>query len=93
MSDWRIGDQVRTRAARYHHKPAGAVGTVVAVADKATAATFALRTRALALVYLVDFGPDENAPNGRDTWGYADIELEAADAPPKGRKRKAKDKG
>lgn len=90
MSDWSIGDQVRTRAARYHHKPAGVIGTVVAVEDKASAATFALRTRALALVYLVDFGPDEQAPNGRDTWGYADVELEAADAPPKVKRRKRK---
>lgn len=87
---WQIGDQVRVLAdSRMGPKAPriGDLGTVVAVRPKAEA--MAVYGNCAERVYLLDFGPDENCCDGRDTWGFADGDLGSADTPaPKKRKRK-----
>ena len=88
---YQVGDQLRvTHDSRAGRKAPhiGDVGTVVAVIPKELASVVYQNCRTL--VYLLDFGPDEDAPSGRDTWGFADgdvLEAEAAYQPRKGRKK------
>ena len=67
-----------------HH--IGNIGTVVAVVPKYQAQI--VYHNCLDRVYLLDFGPEDDGPGGRDTWGYADGDVQTADAPwRKGRKK------
>lgn len=89
---WQLGDQVRVvrQEGILRQGHIGEVGTVIAVyAPPHTAPVVHLH--AVEQVVLVDFGPDEDGPGGRDTWGYADADVEPADAPaPKRRRRRGR---
>ena len=80
---YQVGDRLRvTHDSRAGRKAPhiGDVGLVVAVIPKALASV--VYQNCLSRVYLLDFGPSEDAPSGRDTWGFADgdvLEAEASD--------------
>jgi hypothetical protein len=85
-----VGDQVRvisdSRAGR-KAPHTGDVGTVLAVCPKCAAQI--VYHNCWELVYLLDFGPQEDGPGGRDTWAYADGDVQAVDLPwRKGRRKK-----
>jgi hypothetical protein len=80
MKRWRKGDRVRVL--RHDVSPAmhvGDVGEVVKVLRLHPHGSMVFHPHAVEQVVIVNFGPDEDAPGGRDTWGYADADLADAD--------------
>jgi len=88
-----IGARLRVRSdSRAGRKSphVGDVGTVVAVTPKRE--SYVVFLNCLDRVYTLDFGPDDDGPGGRDTWGYADADLCPADAPAPQTHRRTKNK-
>jgi hypothetical protein len=77
---WRKGDRVKVL--RHDISPAmhvGDVGVVARVLGLHPHGSMIFHPHAVKQVLIVDFGPDEDGPMGRDTWGYADADLADAD--------------
>jgi hypothetical protein len=86
---WHVGDRVRIvrQEGILAQGHIGQVGTVVAVYSPPST-SMVVHPHAVEAVVVVDFGPDEDGPGGRDTRGYADADVEAADTPTPPRKRR-----
>jgi len=85
---WQVGDRVRVlRRDAQGAEHIGDVGTVVAVTSPPHAAGI-VHPNAIHQVVLLDFGPDPERYQGRDTWSYADADLARPEVVVKGRRRK-----
>jgi len=84
-----IGDRARviadSRAGRQSPR-VGDVGTVVAIYPKAE--SMLVYGNCVATAYLLDFGPDAACCDGRDTWAFADADLEAVEGTARKRKKR-----